>query len=187
MKNKLVWKFVLLFVSCIPFLLLLPEWLPGLPWFDSAFMVLSALLLGFLVWRRHKEALSHDWYGLLLAVPAAAAALVSFLMMRGGHVHTELFLAGGTVLFGFGMLWVLFGWRLFYRLFPVPLLLMLSFPTDMAKDYFPGITPQWKFAIAAALCIYALFALLTDFNPIRRRTAFFAGGVILYALLFAAV
>lgn len=184
---KLFWKFFVLLLGFIPFLWKLPVLVRT--WWDSPdnaydpFFAIAAVALCFiLVWRRYKEGVSTDFQGgLSLAVPSAAIMILGFL-----RKDMMLFYPSAT-LFGWSILWIAFGWKMFYRLFPIPLLILLSFPTTEYTAYFPGINLCWKIAIGSALCIYAFFALWTDFSPIRRRTAWFSAGVIIYALLYAAV
>lgn len=184
---KLSLKFLFLTLAFVPFLYRLPGLI--LTWgsapvnlMDPIFMAAALILCAVLVWRRYKEGISTDFRGgLTLAVPALAAMIY-------GAVHNSLmFFYPGAILFGWSVLWIAFGWRMFYRLFPVPLLMLVSLPTTEFSAFFPGINFHWKLAIGCALCIYAVFALMTDFNPIRRRTAWFSAAVVLYALLYAAV
>lgn len=184
---KFFWKCIFLFLGFVPFLwrfpVLIKTWIDFPenskdPWF----MIAAFVLCGILVWRRYKEGLSTDLRGgLSLAVPAAAVMIFGFMK------HNMMFFYPGATLFAWSILWIVFGWKMFYRLFPVPLLMLLSLPTTEFFIYFPGINFYWKIAIGSALYIYAFFALWTDFSPIRRRTAAFAACVIIYTLLYAAV
>jgi hypothetical protein len=184
---KLIWKYFILVLAFLPFL----YWFPVLVlnWGDNpenikdpVFMAAALFLCAILVWRRYKEAVSTDLQGgIVLAVPSCAALIYGWL------TGVPMFLYPGAILFGWSVLWIVFGWRMFYRLFPIPLLMMLSLPTTDFLTVFPGINFTWKVAIGCALCIYAVFALMTDFNPIRRRTAWFSAAVIAYALLYAAI
>ena len=183
---KLAGKCVILFLAFVPFLwkipVLIKSW--GIPENakDPFFMIAAFVLCGILVWRRYKEGLSSDIAGgLSLAVPSAA------VMVLGAMKHNMMFFYPGATLFAWSILWVVFGWKMFYRLFPIPLMVLLSLPTTEFSAYFPGINLYWKIAIGSALCIYAFFALWTDFSPIRRRTAWFSACVIIYALLYAAI
>ena len=184
---KPVWKFLILTLAFIPFLCRLPELI--ITWGsapvnlkDPIFMAAALILCGVLVWRRYKEGISTDIRGgLTLAVPSLAA------MIWGALHHSMMFFYPGAILFGWSVLWIVFGWRMFYRLFPIPLLMLVSLPTTEFSAFFPGINFHWKLAIGCALVIYAIFALMTDFNPIRRRTAWFSAAVIFYALLYAAI
>lgn len=184
---KTVWKYLLLLLAFIPFVYRLPELIgtwgsAPVNLKDPIFMAIALFLCGILVWRRYKEGVSTDFKGgIVLAVPSAAAMIAGYL---NGSL---MFFYPGAILFGWSMLWIVFGWRMFYRLFPVPLLMLLSLPTTEFSAFFPGINFTWKVAIGSALCIYAIFALMTDFNPIRRRTALFSAAVIIYALLYAAI
>lgn len=184
---KLLLKYLFATAAFVPFLYRLPELI--LSWGqapvnlkDPVFMAAALILFAILVWRRYKEGASTDFQGgLTLTVPAALA-------MVSGCIHQlPMLYYPGAILFGWGVIWVAFGWRMFFRLFPVPLLMLLSLPTTEFSAFFPGINFHWKLAIGCALCIYAFFALLTDFNPIRRRTALFSAAVIIYALLYAAI
>ena len=184
---KLVWKYLILTLAFIPFLyrfpVLINTWGENpANYKDPVFMGVAFILCGILVWRRYKEGISTDLQGgLTLAIPSAVVMVLGFL--KGNMM---LFYPGAT-LFAWSVLWIVFGWKMFYRLFPVPLLVLLSLPTSEFSAYFPGINLYWKIAIASALCIYAFFALWTDFSPIRRRTAWFSACVIIYALLYAAI
>ncbi|MBQ9772255.1 MAG: hypothetical protein IJW23_10570 [Lentisphaeria bacterium] len=184
---KLVWKCIILALAFIPFLwkfpVLIKTWktYPANTW-DPYFMAAAFVLCGILVWRRYKEGLSTDLRGgLTLAIPAAAVMIIGL-----SSKNMMLFYPGAT-LFAWSVLWIVFGWKMFYRLFPIPLMVLLSLPTTEFTEYFPGINLYWKLALASALCIYAFFALWTDFSPIRRRTAWFSAGVIIYAILYAMI
>lgn len=183
---KLLGKCVILLLAFVPFLWKLPDLIKS--WGihenskDPFFMIAAFALCAILVWRRYKEGLSSDIQGgLTLAIPSAAVMVLGFMKQN------MMFFYPGATLFAWSVLWIVFGWKMFYRLFPVPLLVLLSLPTSEFSAYFPGINLYWKIAIASALCIYAFFALWTDFSPIRRRTAWFSACVIIYALLYAAI
>lgn len=184
---KLFVKYILCAAAFLPFLLRLPKLITT--WGDSpmnlkdpVFMAAALFLCAILIWRRYKEGVSTDFKGgIVLAIPSAAAMITGYL---NGSL---MFFYPGAILFGWSVLWISFGWRMFYRLFPIPLLMLLSLPTTEFSAFFPGINFTWKVAIGSALCIYAIFALMTDFNPIRRRTAWFSAAVIVYALLYAAI
>lgn len=184
---KLVWKCIILALAFVPFLWKFPVLIRTWKAYpenanDAYFMAAAFIVCAILVWRRYKEGLSSDLKGgLTLAIPALA------VMIYGIMHRNMMFFYPGATLFAWSVLWIVFGWKMFYRLFPIPLMVLLSLPTTEFVHYFPGINLYWKVAIASALCIYAFFALWTDFSPIRRRTAWFAAGVILYAILYAAV
>ena len=184
---KLFWNYLILTISFLPFLYRFPVLVATWGNFpqnimDPIFMAAGLILCGILVWRRYKEGISTDFRGgISLALPSAAVMILG--LMNG----SQMLFYPGAILFGWSVLWIVFGWRMFYRLFPVPLLMLLSLPTSEFSEFFPGINFTWKVAIGSALCIYAIFALMTDFNPIRRRTAWFSAAVIIYALLYAAI
>ena len=181
------WKILIVVIAFLPFLYRLPQLVSSWCCFplntkDPVFMATALILFGILVWRRYKEGISTDFQGgLTMAIPATALTILGFV--KG----SMMLYYPGAILFGWSILWITFGWRMFYRLFPVPLLMLLSLPTTEFSAFFPGINFHWKLAIGCALCIYAIFALMTDFNPIRRRTALFSAAVIVYALLYAAI
>lgn len=184
---KLALKFFFLAISFIPFLWKFPVLIKTWKAYpenamDPWFMVAAFVLCAILVWRRYREGITTDFRGgLTLAIPAAAVMAFGFTTK-----NMMLFYPGAT-LFAWSILWIAFGWKMFYRLFPIPLMVLLSLPTTEYSGYFPGINLYWKLALASALCIYAFFALWSDFSPIRRRTAWFSAGVIIYAILYAMI
>ncbi|OQA87435.1 MAG: hypothetical protein BWY31_00805 [Lentisphaerae bacterium ADurb.Bin242] len=138
--------------------------------YDFLYLVTGAVLLLFLLLlHAGKEADKRDYK----AIPFLLGSFAVF--SYGIYASLNLFYFCGVVGFSFCLVWLFYGWRLFWRILPAGGLLILSIPTS-AIAMFPPMIWNWvilKCCFGSLLLLFAVTAEFLNLCPNWRHGIFY--------------
>jgi|GEM_PF-3243323 len=164
-----------IFLSVLPLTLeiyrLIPVWKNSpMDRYDFLYLLLgTALLLILIPLHAEKEAEKRDF----MAIPFLLGSFAVF--SYGIYASLNLFYFCGVVGFSLSLVWLFYGWHLFWRLLPAGGLIVLSIPTTSIA-MFPPIIWNWiilKCCFGSLLVLFALTAEFLDLCPGWRHGIFY--------------
>lgn len=168
-------KPLMIFLSLLPLgreiCRLIPAWKSSpMDRCDFFYLLLGVLLLAILLLLHgEKDADERD----LKAIPFLLGS--SAVFSYGIYASLNLFYFCGLVGFSICLVWLFYGWRLFWRLLPAGLLIILSIPTT-AIAMFPPVVGSWiliKCCFGGLLLFFAITAEFLDLCPSWRHGIFY--------------
>ena len=123
-----------------------------------------------------EESGSFAW---MLLIPLLAVGIAGFL------IPLNVLYSAGAIGIGLGMLWLLWGWPLFWRLAPAGVWMGLSIPTSSIAVMIPDFSDWFwlKLIIAFLIFIYVLLAEYLDLCPRPGQGFFYLGMTLLVLIL----
>lgn len=138
--------------------------------YDFLYLLVGTMLLVILLLLHgEKEADKRDFK----AIPFLVAAFGLF--SYGIYASLNLFYFCGVVGVSFCLVWLFYGWRLFWRIVPAGLLILLSIPTT-AIAMFPPVIGNWiliKCCFGSLLVLFSVTAEFVELLPAWRHGIFY--------------
>ncbi len=168
-------KPLIIFLSALPLgreiHRLIPVWKNSpMDRYDFLYLLVGTLLLAIqLLIHGEKEAEKSD----LKAIPFLVGSFGIFFY--GIYASLNLFYFCGVVGFSLSLVWLFYGWRLFWRIVPAGLLILLSIPTT-AIAMFPPVIGSWvliKFGFGCLLIFFSVAAEFLELRPSWRHGIFY--------------
>lgn len=148
--------------------------------YDVFYMILGVIGGIYLAWKHgKKEAAKTDHSAWVLLLPLLAVGIAGFL------IPLNVLYSAGAIGIGFGMVWLLWGWPLFWRLAPAGVWMGLSIPTSSIAVMIPDFSDWFwlKLIIAFLVFIYVLLAEYLDLRPRPGQGFFYLGMTLLVLIL----